>query len=177
MLTTIVLVRDRVAGTLARMFVYGFNRREIVLGYVAGYSTIAAVQTALVLVLTKYLFDINLAPDLGAIVATMLALAVVSVGLGVFLSNFSRNEGQVFPFIPMVVLPSALLSGLAVPIDDLPRFLQWCSYLIPLRYALEVLRGVLWEGKPFLEELVPFGILAAVGVLLLASASLTLRER
>ena len=40
-LSTIVLVRDRVDGTLGRMFVYGFNRREIVLGYVAGYSTIA----------------------------------------------------------------------------------------------------------------------------------------
>ncbi|MCL4472341.1 MAG: ABC transporter permease [Actinobacteria bacterium] len=176
-LSAIVLVRDRVEGTLARMFVYGFRRREIVLGYVAGYSTIASVQTAMVLILTKYLFDINLASDLGAIVLTVLALAVVSVGLGVFISNFARNEGQVFPFIPMVVLPSALLSGMAIPIGDLPVFLQWCSYLVPLRYAIEVLRGVVLEGRSFFYELVPFLVLVGIGVALLASASLTLKER
>ena len=176
-LSAIVLVRDRVEGTLARMFVYGFRRREIVLGYVAGYSTIASVQTAMVLILTKYLFDINLASDLGAIVLTVLALAVVSVGLGVFISNFARNEGQVFPFIPMVVLPSALLSGMAIPIGDLPVFLQWCSYLVPLRYAIEVLRGVVLEGRSFFDELVPFLVLVGIGVALLASASLTLKER
>ncbi|MBI5870901.1 MAG: ABC transporter permease [Actinobacteria bacterium] len=176
-LSTIVLVRDRVTGTLPRMFVYGYRRREIVLGYVAGYSTIASVQTILVLVLTKYLFDINLAGDLAAIILTVMALAVVSVGLGVFISNFARNEGQVFPFVPMVVVPSALLSGIAIPIEDLPTFLQWCSYLVPLRYAVDVLKGVVMQGESFFDQLLPFCILLGVGVALLASASLTLREK
>ncbi len=176
-LSTIVLVRDRVTGTLARMFVYGFRRREIVLGYVAGYSTIAAVQTALVLMLTKYLFDLDLWRDIGSIAVTVLALAVVSVGLGVFISNFARNEGQVIPFVPMVVLPSALLSGLAIPINDLPSVLQWLSYLIPLRYALEILRGVVLDDQAFVDQLVPFLVLVGIGLFLLASASLTLRER
>ncbi len=176
-LSTIVLVRDRVTGTLARMFVYGYRRREIVLGYVAGYSTIAAVQTALVLILTKYLFDIKLASDIVAIVMTVLALAVVSVGLGVFISNFARNEGQVFPFVPMVIIPSALLSGIAIPIPDLPQVLQWCSYLVPLRYAVDVLRGVVLENRSFFDELTPFFVLVGVGAALLASASLSLRER
>jgi ABC-2 type transport system permease protein len=176
-LSTIVLVRDRLAGTLARMFVSGYRRREIVLGYVAGYSTIAAVQTALVLILTKYLFDIDLTPDIGPIVLTVLALAVVSVGLGVFISNFARNEGQVFPFIPMVVVPSALLSGIAIPVDDLPVFLQYCSYLVPLRYAVDVLRGVLLQHQPFIDQLTSFFILVGIGLALLASASFTLRER
>ncbi|MHB8793004.1 MAG: ABC transporter permease [Thermoleophilia bacterium] len=175
-LSTIVLVRDRVTGTLPRMFVYGYRRREIVLGYVAGYSTIATVQTALVLALTKYLFDINLISDLVAIVLTVMALAVVSVGLGVFISNFARNEGQVFPFVPMVIVPSALISGIAIPIEDLPTFLQWCSYLVPLRYAVDVLRGVVMEGESFFDQLLPFCILLGVGLALLTTASLTLRE-
>lgn len=176
-LSTIVLVRDRVTGTLPRMFVYGYRRREIVFGYVAGYSTIAAVQTILVLVLTKFLFDLNLAGDLVAIILTVMALAVVSVGLGVFISNFARNEGQVFPFVPMVVVPSALLSGIAIPIGDLPTFLQWCSYLVPLRYAVDVLKGVVMRGESFFAQLQPFCILLGVGIALLASASLTLREK
>lgn len=176
-LSTIVLVRDRVTGTLDRMFVCGYRRREIVLGYVAGYSTIATAQTGLVLVLTGYLFDVDLLPDIGPVVLTMLALAVVSVGLGVFSSTFARNEGQVFPFIPMVSVPSALLSGIAIPIDDLPRFLQWLSHLVPLRYAAEILQGVLVRGESFFSLWEPFAALAGVGMALLAAASLTLRER
>lgn len=176
-LSTIVLVRDRVTGTLDRMFVYGYRRQDIVFGYVAGYSTIAAAQTALVLALTWYLFDVDLLPDIGSVVLTVLSLAVVSVGLGVFISNFARNEGQVFPFIPLVTVPSAVLSGIAIPIDDLPRFLQGLSYLVPLRYAADILKGVLLEGDSFFSQLAPFAALAGVGVALLASASLTLREK
>lgn len=109
--STIALVRDRVTGTLARMFICGYRRREIIFGYVAGYSTIAIGQSAIVLALTELLFDVNLRPDILPVVVTIVALAVVSVGLGVFISNFARNEGQIFPFIPLVTIPSALLSG------------------------------------------------------------------
>lgn len=175
--STIALVRDRVTGTLARMFICGYRRREIVFGYVAGYSTIAIGQSAIVLALTEYLFDVNLRPDFVPVVVTVVALAVVSVGLGVFISNFARNEGQVFPFIPLVTIPSALLSGVVIPIDDLPRVLQWISYAVPLTYAVDILKGIMQEGRSFASELAPFAALAGVGLALLAVASLTLAER
>lgn len=175
-LSTIVLVRDRITGTLSRMFVSGYRRREIVLGYVAGYATIASAQTALVLVSTNYLFDINIWRDIVAIVLTMLALALVSVGLGVFLSNFARNEGQVFPLIPLVIIPTALLSGMAIPIDNLPEVLQWVSNLVPLTWAVKVLKGVTVEDVSFFHVMGPFITLVAYGLVLLFLASLTLRE-
>ncbi|MEK7818151.1 MAG: ABC transporter permease, partial [Actinomycetota bacterium] len=62
-------------------------------------------------------------------------------------------------------------------IDDLPRFLQWLSYLVPLRYAAEILQGVLVRGDSFFSMWQPFLALAGVGVALVACASLTLRER
>ncbi|MFA5809340.1 MAG: ABC transporter permease [Thermoleophilia bacterium] len=176
-LSTIVLVRDRTAGTLSRMFVSGYRRREIVSGYVAGYSTVAAAQTTLVLVSTRYLFDVKIERDIAAVVLTMLSLAIVSVGLGLFLSNFARNEGQVFPFIPMVIIPSALLSGMIIPIGDLPVVLQWCSYLVPLTWAVKVLRGVVVDGSSFFSLLTPFLLLLGFGLALLVLASFTLREK
>lgn len=55
--------------------------------------------------------------------------------------------------------------------------MQWYSYLVPLRYAIEVLRRVVLEGQSFIDELLPFLVLVGIGVALLASASLTLKER
>ncbi|RJQ43915.1 MAG: ABC transporter permease [Gaiellales bacterium] len=175
-LATIVLVRDRNTGTLERMFVSGYRRSEIVMGYVAGYSTIAVAQTAIVLILTRLLFHVRIERDLAAVVLTMLALAVVSVGLGVFVSNFARNEGQVFPFIPLVTIPSGLLSGVAIPVEDLPRVLQWISNIVPLTWAARVLKPVIVKKESFLGSLPDFLVLLGFGVLLLALASLTLRE-
>lgn len=176
-LSTIVLVRDRTAGTLSHMFVSGYRRREIVLGYVAGYSTVAVAQTAIVLISTNYLFDINIQRDLGAILLTMIALAIVSVGLGVFISNFARNEGQIFPMIPLVVIPTALLSGMAIPIDQMPTVLQWLSNVVPLTWAVRVLKGVTVENQSFVSELPSFLTLLAYGLVLLALASFTLTGR
>lgn len=176
-LSTIVLVRDRTAGTMARMFVSGYRRREIVLGYVAGYSSVAVAQTAIVLISTNYLFHINIQHHLAAILLTMIALAIVSVGLGVFISNFARNEGQIFPMIPLVVIPTALLSGMAIPIDQLPLVLQWLSNVVPLTWAVKVLKGVTLEGKPFVSELPAFLMLLGYGLALLVLASFTLKER
>jgi ABC-2 type transport system permease protein len=175
-LSTIVLVRDRVIGTLSRMFVCGYRRREVVTGYIGGYSTIASVQTVEVLLLTHYFFNVDLIDDIATVLLTMLSLAVVSVGLGLFISNFARNEGQVFPFIPLVAVPAAFLSGIAIPIDDLPRALQWLSYLVPLRYAADVLREVLVKGGSFRDAAVSFIALIAFGLLLVSLASLTLKE-
>lgn len=175
-LATIVLVRDRTTGTLERMFVSGYRRTEIVLGYVAGYSTIAVAQTTVVLVLTRLLFHVRIERDLAAVVLTMLALAVVSVGLGIFISNFARNEGQVFPFIPLVTIPSGLLSGIAIPVADLPVWLQWVGKAVPLTWAARVLKPVIVDKESFLSTLPDFIVLLAYGVVLLTLASLTLRE-
>lgn len=175
-LATIVLVRDRTTGTLERMFVSGYRRTEIVLGYVAGYSTIAVAQTAIVLILTRLLFHVKIENDLAAVVLTMLALAVVSVGLGVFVSNFARNEGQVFPFIPLVTIPSAMLSGVAIPVDYLPVVLQWLSKFVPLTWAVRTLKPVIVDGESFLSTLPDFMVLLGYGIALLVLASLTLRE-
>lgn len=175
-LATIALVRDRTMGTLDRMFVSGYRRTEIVLGYVGGYSTVAAAQTAVVLVFTRFFFEVRIEHDLAAVTLTMLALAVVSVGLGVFVSNFARNEGQVFPFIPLMTIPSGLLSGVAIPVEDLPEVLQWISYIIPLTWAARVLKPIMVEGSSFADTLPDFFVLLAIGVLLLVAASLTLKE-
>lgn len=173
---TIVLVRERREGTLSRMFSAGYRRWSVVLGYTLGYGMLAAVQTVLVIAATVWAFDIDMAGRTLPVALTTLTLSIVSLALGIFISTLARSEGQVIPTIPLIIIPSLLLSGLIIPLDDLHAVLRGIAYVLPLTYAEEVLLGVMRDGKGFGEVLKPFLILLGYGIALLGIASLTVRE-
>jgi ABC-2 type transport system permease protein len=174
-LCAIVLVRERTAGTLQRMFVNGYRPVEIISGYVLAYSTLATVQSLLVLTELNILFHLHYgAATLLSIYLVIWLLALISIALGILVSNFARNEGQVFPFIPLVILPSVFLSGIIIAVAQLPAWAQWLSRAIPLYYANHVLQQLIqpagalsWSGV---------AALVVYGVVVLSVGTLTLRE-
>ena len=105
-----------------------------------------------------------------------MALSVVSLSLGLLVSSLARTEGQIFPTIPLITVPSLLLCGLVIPHDSLPAWLQGVSYAIPLTYAERVLLGLVRDGKRFADLASSFALLATYGGVALFVASLTLRE-
>jgi ABC-2 type transport system permease protein len=177
-LAAIALVRERTGGTLDRMLVATFRRGEIILGYVVGFAALAAAQVAVVLVIIALLYDV---PRLGALLPLVLAvvflLAIASIGLGLLVSSTARSEGQIFPFIPAVIVPSLLLSGLLIPFGDLSTPLQVLARFVPLTYAEDILVPVFRDGHAATGRLAYLVPLAAYAAALLAVASLTLRER
>src|SRR5271154_2262255 len=176
-LCAIVLVRERAAQTLARMFVNGYRQADIIGGYVLAYTCLATVQSLLVLSALSMLF--HLAYPVSTLLSIYLIiwlLAVISICLGIFVSNFARTEGQVFPFIPLVTVPGIFLSGLVIPVESLPRWAQWLSHATPLYYANQLIQQIirphatLGHNWPRLAALALYGL----GVLFLAMG--TLRE-
>lgn len=175
-LSTIVLVRERRDKTLLRMLASGYRRAAIVLGYVLGYGALATVQTALVVLSTILAFGLALERNLLAVLATTLLLSVVSLSLGLLVSTLARSEGQIFPTIPLLIVPSLLLSGLIIPLEQLPDGLRLIGYLLPLTHAESVLLGLLRDGEPFSALIGPFLLLLGFGLLLPAFASLTVQQ-
>lgn len=175
LLSTIVLVRERRDKTLERMLAAGYRRAEIVLGYMLGYGALALVQTALVVATTLLAFDLALGERLWPVAATTFALAMVSLALGLLVSTLARSEGQIFPTIPLLIVPSLLLSGLVIPLEQLPEWLRAVAYALPLTHAETVLLGLLPQGKGFAEVLGAFLLLLGLALALPALASLTVR--
>ncbi len=176
-LCTIVLVRERTAQTLARMFVNGYGRAEIIGGYLLAYTTLATAQSALVLTELNWLFDLKF--DAGRFLSMYLViwlLAVISMALGIFVSNFARNEGQVFPFIPLVILPSVFLSGVIVAVEKLPGWAQVLGHLTPLFYANRLVQALVPSGGALSQEMGSLGALPLYGAAVLVLATFTLRE-
>ncbi len=96
--------------------------------------------------------------------------------LGIFVSTFARHEGQVFPFIPMITLPSVFLSGLLVNTDLLPEWARWLGHAFPLYYANDVIQKVIQPAGVQSESWPSLAVLAAYSVVLLGLASRTLPE-
>jgi ABC-2 type transport system permease protein len=174
LLCAIVLVRERTAQTLTRMFVNGYTRATIIGGYVIAYSLLATLQSLIVLVALQAFFELDYSlQTMFSIYGVIWLLAVISIALGIFISNFARNEGQVLPFVPLVTLPSVFFSGLILPIDKLPEWITGLVYVTPLYYANQAIQGFTGDdGNAALWLALP-----VYGVVVLVLAMLTLREQ
>lgn len=177
LLCAIALVQERTVGTLERMLINGFRRTEIIGGYVLGYLGLATLQAVVALTEVIWLFELDYeVQTLATLFAVVWLLAIASVMLGIFISTFARHEGQVFPFIPLIIVPSVFLSGFLVDVEELPMWAEWLSHVLPLFYANNVIQEMI-EADGALENV--WGnlvLLAAYSLLLLLLASLTLRE-
>jgi ABC-2 type transport system permease protein len=192
-LTGISFLRERVGGTLERLLATPVTRGEIVLGYSLGFGIFATIQ---VLLLSAFILNSVTTPAVGPIPAFTIGLGVDSAGsawiaivmalllsigavnLGIFLSTFARTELQIMQFIPLVIVPQGLLSGLLWPVERLPDVLQVIAHALPLTYAVEGLRAVMLKGQDLSSSVVQtdLAVLAGIAIVFVLLASLTIKR-
>ena len=114
--------------------------------------------------------------DLWQILVFQLFIITGSVNLGIFTSTFARNEFQVIQFIPIIILPQIFLGGILWPVEQMPKYLQYLSDILPLTYAVSGLRDIMLSGKSLLDVWVDFVVLIGFTVLTTILAALTLRR-
>jgi len=175
-LTGVSFLRERLQGTLERLMASPVTRADLVLGYLLGFFFFAVLQSVLVLLFTVWVLGMNYRGSLGEVLAFQLVVALGSLNLGILASTWARNEFQVVQFIPLFVLPQFFLGGLLWPVQQMPWYLQDISKVMPLRYAIEGLRGIMLEGKGFSGVLPQFSFLMGFALLMLFLAGLSLRR-
>ncbi len=176
--TCVSFLRERSAGTLERLMASPLRRTEIVVGYMIGFTIVALVQAAEVLGFGLLVLKLYNAGSVWLIFGLEVLLAVGAVSLGIFLSTFARTEFEAVQFIPLVVVPQILLSGLLVPVSGEPGWLQVISNVLPLTYAVDALREVMLRGAGLDSGMVvrDVAVLAGFCVLVIVAASATLRR-
>lgn len=177
LLCAILLVQERIRGTLERMLISGYARTSIIGGYTIGYLGLATLQAAAVLFESLWLFDLNYSTETVFILFIVIwLLAVVSVLLGIFISTFARHEGHVFPFIPLIILPSVFLTGLIIDTNSLPGWAAFVGKCLPLHYAVNIIHEIIKPEYSLRNSFTDFAILIGYIFLLWILASLTLKE-
>lgn len=171
LLTCISFLRERVAGTLERLQATPIRPHEIIIGYMLGFLVFGLLQGVVTLVFTVVALDIHYAGNLLTIFVVEALLVALSVNLGIFLSTFAQNEFQVLQFIPLVITTQGLLGGVVWQIEDMPRWLQPVSEVMPLTHATRALRAVMITGDSLADvwgSLLVLVLFAAVVVFLSA---------
>src|SRR5579863_704077 len=149
LLTSVAFLRERSQGTIERVMVSPLTRPELVMGYIFGFTLFALVQSLLILLFVVFALRVHYSGNLALVFLITALLTVGSVNLGIFLSSFAQNEFQIVQFIPLVFGLQIFLSGVFWPIAQLPAALQPISYILPLTYANNALRGVMLKGNSF----------------------------
>jgi len=177
--TSVSFLRERSQGTLERLMATPIRRGEIVLGYMLGFSAVALLQGVEVLVFSVYVLQVHSAGSVALVFLVEALLAVAAVNLGIFLSMFARTEFQAVQFIPLVIVPQVLLSGIVVSVSSEPRILQDVSNVLPLTYAVYGLRDVMVRGDGLGAGGLglDIGVVALFAAAMVVAASLTLRRR
>ncbi len=175
-LCAIVLVRERASGTLSRMFISGYRPIDVIGGYLIAYSGLALVQSVIVLTGLSLLFDLGYSAQTFLALALIIwLLALLSITLGMLVSNFARSEGQIFPMIPLVILISVFFSGIILPIEKLPDFIEPARFITPMYYANTSIQGLI-DASSDVNPASGWIGLVVYGIVLLGVATLTLRE-
>ncbi|AET64362.1 ABC transporter permease [Methanothrix harundinacea] len=169
----ISFLRERTQGSLEKFMVSPLSRPEMVAGYLLGFSLFALLQSATTLLVVVLAFGVPMNGNPLTAFGVILLLGAGGLVLGGFLSNFAKTEFQVVQFIPIVILPQVVLSGVWWPLESIPDFIRPISYILPLTYSSDALRAVMLKGAGVSEILVP-DLLFLVGFFVIAFGAATL---
>ncbi len=175
-LTGVSFLRERSHGTLERLLTTPVGRLDILVGYLLGFLVFATIQSVVILLFTIFALQVGYRGDLWQIFVLLMLLTVVAVNLGIFVSTFARNEFQVVQFIPIILAPQIFLSGVILPVEQMPAYFQAIARVLPLRYAVDGLRGIMLDGQALGDVTVEVAALAAFAIILLCLAAMTIRR-
>jgi ABC-2 type transport system permease protein len=178
LLTALAIAGEWERGSMEQLFASPVGRLEIVLGKLLPYVVIGMLQLLLVLAAGSWVFDVPVRGSLPALLFAGLLFLVGMLGQGLFISVVTKNQlvatqaGAISS-----LLPSMILSGFLFPIENMPRVLQWLSLIIPARYLVHALRGVMLKGAQGGDLWRDFAALAAFALVILTLATARFKRR
>lgn len=171
LLTSITIARERETGTMEQILVSPIRPAEIIFGKIAPYVLLALLDALVVVFIGTIIFAVPFRGDPLLFLIFCVTYVYASLSLGVFISARSKSQ-QVAMMMALLatILPSVLLSGFIFPILSMPFVLQVISYLVPAKYFLIIIRGIMLKGLGITHFYQPALFLFTFGTLLLVSS-------
>lgn len=168
LLTSLAIVKEKEIGTLEQLIVTPIKPYQLIIGKLIPFVITSFVSIVIVITSMYLIFQINVRGSLIFLLFSSLLYILSTLGLGLFVSTISKTQQQAMMIAVFgVLMPFVYLSGFAFAIENMPLSIQYVSQLIPLKYFITIIRGVILKGNGFAEHWFDALILLLLGVIIL----------
>lgn len=147
MLTSMAIVREREQGTLEQIMVTPISSTTLMLGKVLPFAALGLVEMIIALTLGVLWFQIPFVGSPVLLFALSLLYLMTTLGLGLFFSTVTSTQQQAMFFAWFFSVFALLTSGFFTPIENMPTAVQYVTYINPMRYFVEIARGIILKGS------------------------------
>jgi len=177
-LTSLAIVKEKEIGTFEQLIVTPLKSYQIIIGKLVPFSILGFVSITIVMTVMRFWFGIEVKGSVPLLYFAAFLFMLSTLGLGLFVSTISRTQQQAtMTSFFAVMMPMIYLSGFSFPIDNMPMWVQYITYLIPLRYFITIVRGIILKGVGLNELYGQFLALFVFGIVILALSSLRFRKK
>ncbi len=147
LMTCLALTRERERGTYENLIAMPATPLEIMLGKITPNIAVGAVQSAIILLLARFMFHVPMSGSLGLLGAALAIYVVANLAVGYVFSTVAQNQLQAMQMTTFFLLPAILLSGFAFPFMGMPVWAQWIGEMLPATHFLRIIRGILLKDN------------------------------
>lgn len=176
-LTAMAIVREKEIGTMEQLMVTPIRPAELMIGKMLPFAVIGLVDVIVVTAGALLIFHVPFRGSATLLLGSAVLFLLTSLGMGLFISTVSQTQQQAMMSSFFFAAPTFMLSGFVFPIRNMPVPVQYFTYLNPLRYFIEIVRGIFLKGIG-IDVLWPqMAALAVYGVTVMTLSTLRFRKR
>lgn len=163
-LTAMAIVREKEIGTMEQLMVTPIRPTELIIGKTLPFVLVGIWDMLLVMGASLLIFHVPFRGNFWLLFGSTLLFLLTTLGAGLFISTVSRTQQQAMMATSLFFQPFFMLSGFTFPIRNMPQLAQWLTWLNPVRYFMEIVRGVFLQGAgitalwPQMMALAIFGV-------------------
>ncbi|MDF1544702.1 MAG: ABC transporter permease [bacterium] len=177
MLTSMAIVREREVGTLEQLLVTPIKGRVLLIGKLIPFAILGLLEIVIALTAGVLWFQV---PFVGSPIL-LFALAglylITPLGIGLFFSNVTSTQQQAMFFAWFFSVFAILTSGFFTPISNMPMWMQYITYLNPMRYFMEIVRAIMMKGATLPDLTFQVGVLIFYGISIFSLSALRFSKR
>lgn len=146
-LSALSLVKEREVGTLEQLLVTPLKKQYLLIGKLIPFLILGFIELGIVMTAAQWIFDIKMQGSYPLLALLSMLYLFTTLGLGIFVSTITDSQQQALFVAWFIMLIMIMLSGLFIPISNMPDILQKITYLNPMRYFMDIIRDIFQKGS------------------------------
>ena len=177
LISLIIVARETISGILPRLYTTPLSAIERLLGYSAALLIFGFMMVGIVMLIGVGVFGAAVQGSYILLFFGAVLYALAHIFLAIFLSNFARNELQAVQMAPLIALPSMALSGMLIPVNSFPDWVQVIAKFVPMYYGNRIFEGIMLKGYGFIDLSWEFAVVTGIAALFFGLAVMTVKDR